>query len=254
MIYMNIITGTLPNSGNYKKGRSAYIKYIVIHYTANKGDTALNNVKYFANNKVSASAHYFVDESNIYTSVPVGDTAWHCGGGKQTQTGGAWYGKCTNSNSIGIEMCLLDKKGNVKPATITNTIKLTKYLMEKYNISASCVIRHWDVVGKHCPAPMIGDNNTYWINFKKSIEEDVDMEQIKILTNAIANLQEVVKNLANPMIYNYIDGNMPEFARPTIQKLCNKGYLNGDANGLGLTYDMLRILVILDRTGAFDKG
>lgn len=250
---MNIISGVLPNTGNYKKGRSAYIKYIVVHYTANKGDTALNNVKYFANNKVSSSAHYFVDESSVYTSVPVGDTAWHCGGGRQTQTGGAWYGKCTNSNSIGIEMCLLDKKGNVRQATITNTINLTKHLMDKYNIPASNVIRHWDVVGKQCPAPMIGDNNTYWINFKKSIEEDVDMEQLMKLTEIVDKIQIEVNKLANPMVYNYIDGNMPEFARSTIQKLCDNGYLKGDNGGLNLTYDMLRILVILDRSGAFDK-
>lgn len=250
---MNILTGQLPHSGNYKRGRTTSIKYIVIHYTGCKGDTALNNVKCFANNKASASAHYFVDEKNIYTSVPVSDTAWHCGGGRQTMTGGAWYKKCTNANSIGIEMCLWDKNGNIRTATIANAIELTKYLMKKHNIPASCVIRHWDVVGKHCPAPMIGDNNPYWNNFKKSIEEDVDMEQIKMLQDMIEKLREDVVKLANPMIYNYIDNNMPEFARPTIQKLCNKGYLKGDSNGLNLTYDMLRLLVILDRTGAFDK-
>ena len=54
------------------------------------------------------------------------------------------------------------------------------------------------------------------------------------------------------MIYNYIDGNMPEWARPTIQKLVTKGYIKGDENGLGLTYDMLKILVILDRNNLFD--
>ena len=30
------------------------------------------------------------------------------------------------------------------------------------------------------------------------------------------------------MIYNYIDNNMPDWARPTIQKLCDKGYLKGN--------------------------
>ncbi len=55
------------------------------------------------------------------------------------------------------------------------------------------------------------------------------------------------------MIYNYIDDNMPEWARPTIQKLVDKEILIGDENGLNLTYDMLRIMVILDRTGAFDN-
>ncbi len=33
------------------------------------------------------------------------------------------------------------------------------------------------------------------------------------------------------MVYNYIDENMPEWARKTVQKLVNKGYLNGNEKG-----------------------
>ena len=131
---MNILTGTLPHSSNYKRGRSSKIKYIVIHYTANKGDTALANVKYFANNAIKASAHFFVDESSIYSSVPVFDTAYHCGGGLQGKHGHAWYGICTNSNSIGIEMCLLDKNGKIRSGTVNNCVELVRYLMGKYGI------------------------------------------------------------------------------------------------------------------------
>ena len=53
------------------------------------------------------------------------------------------------------------------------------------------------------------------------------------------------------MIYNYIDDNMPAWARPTVQKLVDAGYLQGDGEGLNLTDDMLRMLVVLDRAGAF---
>ena len=233
---MDITTGLLPNSGNYKRGRTSKIKYIVIHYTANKGDTALNNVKYFANNVAKASAHYFVDENSVYTSVPTTGTAWHCGGRKQSKSGGKWYGKCTNANSIGVEMCLWDKNGAVRTRTILKTVELTKYLMKLHNIPADNVIRHWDVVGKACPAPFMGDNNAYWQDFKNRI------------TDTNGDDEPVEKE----MIYNYIDDNMPEFARPTIQKLCDKGYLKGDSNGLNLKYDMLRLLTILDRAGVFD--
>ena len=78
------------------------------------------------------------------------------------------------------------------------------------------------------------------------------MEEIKKLEAEIINLKNIVRALSNPMIYNYIDENMPEWARPTIQKLVTKGYIKGDENGLGLTYDMLKILVILDRNNLFD--
>lgn len=229
---MEILCGMTPKRGNYQSGRSDYIEYIVIHYTANRGDTAFNNTKYFANNVVKASAHYFVDDSKIYSSVPVGDTAWHCGGKRQSKTGGAWFGKCTNSNSIGIEMCLWDKQGVIREKTIKNTIELVRWLMDKYNVPVEKVIRHWDVTGKHCPKPFVGDDNQLWKDFKQKLQKNIESESDKV------------------MIYDHID-DMPAFAKPTIQKLCDKGFLKGDSSGLNLSYDMLRILVILDRTGVF---
>lgn len=55
------------------------------------------------------------------------------------------------------------------------------------------------------------------------------------------------------MIYNYIDDNMPDWARPTIQKLVDIGILKGDENGLNLTEDLMRMLVINDRAGLYDN-
>lgn len=50
----------------------------------------------------------------------------------------------------------------------------------------------------------------------------------------------------------YIDGNLPNWAKPTIKKLVNKGLLKGgDKNSLELSRLMMRILVILDRAGTF---
>lgn len=85
-------------------------------------------------------------------------------------------------------------------------------------------------------------------------EEDLTMAQYEELKNMIGNLATEVAKLKNPMVYNYIDKNMPDWARPTIDKLYNKGFLKGDENGcLNLDISMLRILVILDRSGTFDK-
>ena len=65
-------------------------------------------------------------------------------------------------------------------------------------------------------------------------------------------LKKMIQNLT-PVIYNYIDDNMPDWARPTIQKLVDKGIVQGDENGLGLTYNDLRHLVWNDRAGLYDK-
>lgn len=43
----------------------------------------------------------------------------------------------------------------------------------------------------------------------------------------------------------------PDWARETIQKLVNREYLSGTGEGLDLSADMVRLLVILDRAGAF---
>ena len=158
------------NSTNYKKGRIGGIKYIVIHYTANNGDTAKNNAEYFANNKNTlASAHYFVDEKNVWQSVKDIDTAWHCGAKTYC------HPYCRNENSIGIELCSRkDSKGNYyfKSETVKNAAELTKSLMAKYNIPATNVIRHYDVTGKVCPAPMVNDASL-WREFKEMISMSV---------------------------------------------------------------------------------
>lgn len=90
-------------------------------------------------------------------------------------------------------------------------------------------------------------------------KEELNMTQYEELKNEISELTETVKLLAtelhdlkNPMIYNYIDNNMPEWAKPTVQKLVDKGYLNGDENGLNLTEETMRILVINDRAGLYE--
>ena len=150
-------------------GARGGIAYIVIHYTANKGDTAKNNADYFAREVVKASAHYFVDENEVWQSVPDGKIAWHCGGALQGSGGHAWYGKCKNANSIGVEICMQDKAGKLRQASIDRAAELTRALMDKYGIPAANVIRHYDVTGKLCPAPMVADP-ALWQKFKQSLE------------------------------------------------------------------------------------
>jgi hypothetical protein len=50
--------------------------------------------------------------------------------------------------------------------------------------------------------------------------------------------------------FNTIDF-LPEWAKPTIQKMIDKGLLNGNGESLDLSLDMLRIFVINDRAGLY---
>ena len=97
----------LANKNNYGNKRElSAIQYIVIHYTANDGDTDENNGKYFKNNVVTASAHYFVDGDSVTQSVPDNYVAWSVGGNKYancvTTGGGKLYGKATNNNTLSL--------------------------------------------------------------------------------------------------------------------------------------------------------
>lgn len=149
------------------------IAYIVVHYTGNKGDTAKNNADYFAREiiKPSASAHFFVDENAVWQSVPDNHAAWHVGASKY------YHPQCRNANSLGVEICMLDKNGQVRQGSIDRAAELVRELMLKYSIPDDHVIRHYDVTHKDCPAPMV-TNPARWQAFKDAIQEE-DMTQDK---------------------------------------------------------------------------
>jgi N-acetylmuramoyl-L-alanine amidase CwlA len=151
-------------SANYEKGNNGR-KYIVIHYTGNQTDTASANANYFKSVNRDASAHYFVDKTQVVQVVSDTDTAWAVG----VDYGGALFGKCTNYNSINIEMC--SDGGKIADATFNNTVALTKTLMKKYSIPASNVVRHYDVCGKKCPGwtGWVGSDQSIWNKFKAAL-------------------------------------------------------------------------------------
>lgn len=229
------------NRGNTK------IKYIVIHDTGNTkvGANAFSHYKYFNSGDHSSSADFFVDDTQILCTNDYHKFyTWHCGDGKGK------YG-ITNRNSIGIEICV-NSDGDRQKA-VENALVLVRELMKELDVPIERVVRHYDASRKNCPASMSKDNWAEWYDFKKriNIQEALTMSQYEELTLLIKDLSKKVKE---PIIYNHVDESMPEYAKPTIQKLVNKGYLKGDNSGrLNLTEDMIRILVILDRSGAFDK-
>lgn len=168
------------HSSNYGGTRKlSDIKYIVVHFTGNKGDTALNNCKYFQGPNRHASAHCFIDGSGVvYKSVSLKRVAWAVGGCYTLKNGaGSKYKVATNANSLSIEMC--NCVGGVPADVYKDLVWLVTYYMKKYNIDADHVIRHWDVNGKDCPDPWIGKNNKGWNKFKSDIAGTTAKKQRK---------------------------------------------------------------------------
>ena len=156
------------------------VKYIVIHYTGNKGDTAEGNAKYFAGaNSRQAGAHFFVGENGeIYQSISMSRTAWSVGGVYSTINGaGSYYKKCTNSNSVSIELCdcLEDASWEQKKAVR----QLVEYI-QKSCPNAKTILRHWDVNGKQCPAPMTGRFNEKWKRLKNFITKGYQFKAVTL--------------------------------------------------------------------------
>ena len=273
------------NLSNFRVGRTQPVRYIVLHYTANNGDTAKNNCDYYHRvGGLQASAHYFVDEHGAMQSVREGDTAWHCGALAY------WHPECRNGNSIGIEMCSrkrADGSYYIKPETVANAATLAREIMQRYGIDTDHVLRHYDVTGKRCPMPWV-DDPAQWAAFKDMLvpestttdeEDENDMVRYNTIEEVPSWAQDTVRELVdagalggvgggnldlsmdmirglvvgtkyaaarNPR-YETID-DVPDWAREETQRLIDRGALKGDAHGkLDLSLDMLRTMIVCQR-------
>lgn len=223
----------------YTSGRSLdSIKYIVIHYTANNGDTARGNAKYFARESVGASANYFVDQNEVICSVKDEYAAWHCGGSLESSHH-PLRGICTNKNSIGVELCSIIQNGKYefKPEAVKLAAKFVKELMAKYNIDIDHVVRHYDVTGKNCPAPFVYSEEQ-WKQFKQMLiskeeEETMSYEQW------LAYQKRYEQEKANQKVSDY--------AKSAMEKAVKHGISDGSNPKSHCTRE--QVVVMLDRAG-----
>lgn len=182
---MLALTTALLDNYNRPYRKLKKLKGIIIHWTANeaKGANAIRNRNYFntkpfikdANgNKVTASAHYIVDDHSIVQCVPDDEAAFHVGTKNwssykplalEIMNNAAPHTESPNNFLIGIEMCV-NADGDFEK-TKANTIDLTRHLMQKHNLQISQVHRHYDITGKLCPKMFIDEAK--WAAFRNQI-------------------------------------------------------------------------------------
>ena len=156
-------------------------KYIVIHTTGNprRGADADAHFTYWNSKNVGQSADFVVDDKKV---LQINDYnkfyTWHCGDGKGK------YG-ITNSNSIGIEICI-NADGNFDKA-VENAVELVKKLKAETGITN--VVRHYDASRKNCPAEFSPNNWAKWNEFLKKVNA-VD-------TKELTTVNDIVWELAN---------------------------------------------------------
>lgn len=166
---VNVISSeNVPQWGNQKQ-------FIAIHYLGVVGQ----------NNKVESGgygAHYYIYwDGTIYQAADHSAILWQVGtGGYYTQK----HPTARNANTIGIELCVKCDGNANNPAdpywyfteeTQQAAVWLVKKLMSDLGIPAENVLRHYDIVNKHCPAPYV-NNNKYktswtWEEFKAKLSD-----------------------------------------------------------------------------------
>lgn len=138
------IDSSLPcKASRYSKAINSR-RYIVIHNTANTA-SARQEALNCHNNAGQSSFHYVLDGKEIYSSVPESYTAWSVG---------AWSG-CKqligNSESISIEVCSNGTEFTLEERNQLS--ELVRYLMGKYKVPKSRIVRHYDCHTGHKPCP-----------------------------------------------------------------------------------------------------
>jgi len=126
---------------NSKKRTSKQIKFIIFHYTGMKNESDAINKLIKVQSEVSC--HYLIkNNGEIVKMVPDLYIAWHAGKS-------SWKNhKSLNPNSIGIEITNPGHEHGYKKFTqkqITSLLKLSKFLIKKYKISAKNILGHSDI-------------------------------------------------------------------------------------------------------------
>ena len=129
-----------PNFNSKKRG-SKQIKFIIFHYTGMKKESeAINRL---TDIQSEVSSHYLIkNNGELITLVPDLYEAWH--------SGKSSWKKCKNlnKNSIGIEITNPGHEFGYKKFSkkqISSLLKLSKFLIKKYNINEKNILGHSDI-------------------------------------------------------------------------------------------------------------
>lgn len=223
---------------NWKTGLSvrSYTKYVVLHHAAAKSCTAYQIDSWHkANGWSGIGYHYFVrKDGTIYRGRPEWATGAHVSG-KNNES----IGICAEGNYDEEYIMPDEQKDAIKD--VLRSIKL--------RYPETVVKGHRQVGATSCPGQYypLSEMMTFYNNIIGKESEVLTVTQYEELKKEINTLKSRVG------YFNYIDDNMNEAYKPTIKKLVEQGKLQGNENGeLMLTTDMMRILTILDRAGAFE--
>ena len=255
----------LTKNDCYQKGETIVPKGVMIHSTGANNpwlrryvgpDDGLLGENQYGNHwnrpGLAACVHAFIGRRadgtvDTYQTLPWNYRGWHCG-------------RSGNDTHISFEICedsLADE--DYFRQTYQAAVELTAYLCQTYGLDPMAP----GVVVDHAEGYEMGiasghsDVRHWWSRFGVTMDdfrEDVNnkvkglikmtmtKEELQVLIN------ESIDAYRNKNRYEHLE-DVPDWAKPTVEKLVAAGVIKGDGEALNLSYDLCRSLVILDRLG-----
>ena len=202
------INTTLNYSPNFYpvKRNKNQIKFIIFHYTGMKKES--DSINRLTEIQSQVSSHYLIkNNGEIITLVPDLYMAWHAGTS-------SWKNyNLLNKNSIGVEISNPGHEFNYKKFStkqINSLIRLSKYLIKRYNINPKNILGHSDIApdrkkdpGEKFPWEYLAKNKiSLWHNIERKILKNhrrhkIDHLSQKIFLNNISKIGYSKKNKKN---------------------------------------------------------
>jgi hypothetical protein len=219
----------------------SYTDMIVIHHTGcNDIDASAQEIhNWHLNNGWAGIGYHYVIRKN--GNIERGRPEWAIGSHA--------YGE--NSHTIGIHLSGDFEQANPTSQQIEECAMLIADICERYSIpiNRNTIVGHGELMATSCPGAnlqsLLNDGTitgkAVWYYNQNNTIDDIEITTPTDGGNQGGRCMER---------FNTINS-IPDWAKPTIQKMIDKNLLNGNGESLDLSLDMIRIFVINDRAGLY---
>jgi len=191
---MNIKTDLIPLNTLKRSGKLIDVGFVVAHDTGNPYSISQQNVNFFKNtaNKSYASAHIFVDDSDIIMCIPAfenAEQAFHVV--YNSSIDNEIFGDDANDIAIGVELCYFPKDRNRTLKAYNNYVNVIVDLMIFHNLPYDKLTSHEILQPENRTDP---NNALFYIdkNFD-DLKKDVEVEYMNRKTNVDLTWEEILQ-------------------------------------------------------------
>jgi hypothetical protein len=224
----------------------SYTDQIVIHHTGcNDIDASAEQIHswHLNNGWAGIGYHYVIRKDG---TIERGRPEWAIGSHA--------YGE--NSHTIGIHLSGDFEQAEPTSQQIEKCAMLIADIADRYGlpIDRETVVGHGELMATDCPGTnlqaLLNDGTitgkaVWYYNQSHNVADDVSDMSVMVQEQDGGN-----QGGRSMERFNTIDS-LPDWAKPTIQKMHDKGLLNGNGESLDLSLDMLRMFVVNDRAGLY---